>query len=105
LGGQVYGDYVKLVTGVNTREKSVILQRLLGALPAMVEEKPGKLGFVEMVAVQEMSGVVGRAVLEGKEMGLESARVLQLPLTEDAYLKHTVDLSLWYYQAVMAAGR
>ncbi len=34
--------------------------------------------------------------------GIESAKVLQLPLTQDAYLKHTVELSLQYYQAVMA---
>ncbi len=67
LGGQVYADFVQLVQGGNAPGKSDIIRRLLGALPAMVKERPGKLGFVEMVAVQEMSGVVGKAVLEGKE--------------------------------------
>lgn len=67
LGGQVYVDFVQLVQGGNAWGKSDIVRRLLGALPAMVKERPGKLGFVETVAVQEMSAVVGRAVLEGKE--------------------------------------
>ena len=35
---------------------------------------------------------------------MKGARVLQLPLTEDAYLKHTMDLSLQYYRAVMTGG-
>lgn len=33
---------------------------------------------------------------------MEGARVLDLPLTADAYLKHTMELSLQYYKAVMA---
>ncbi len=37
--------------------------------------------------------------------GMKGARVLQLPLTEDAYLKHTMDLSLQYYKAIMTGGK
>jgi nuclear pore complex protein Nup98-Nup96 len=33
------------------------------------------------------------------------SKVLRLPLTEDTYLKHTVELSLGYYRDVMAGGR
>ncbi len=36
---------------------------------------------------------------------VETAALLRLPLTEDAYLKHTRDLSVNYYRAVLAAGR
>lgn len=32
-------------------------------------------------------------------------KVLRLPLTEDNYVKHTVDLSLEYYRDLMTAGR
>lgn len=39
------------------------------------------------------------------EQPLELAKMLRLPLTEDAYLKHTVDLSLGYYKSVMAVNR
>lgn len=67
LGGQVYADFVQLVRGGEARGRSDGLRRLVGALPAMGRERPGKLGFVEMVAVREMSGVVARAVVEGKE--------------------------------------
>lgn len=66
LGGQVYEDYVALITdGVSGREKNEVLTRLLGALPTMVAGK--KLAFREMVAVREISGVVGREVLVLKE--------------------------------------
>ncbi|KAI9879574.1 MAG: hypothetical protein M1830_008108 [Pleopsidium flavum] len=101
LGGQVFQDFIALTQGRGENG----LKRLLAALPAMVKERPGKLGFIEMVAVQEMSGIVARKVLEGKRAGADGAKVLQLPLTEDASLKHTLDLSLQYYKAVMAGGR
>jgi nuclear pore complex protein Nup98-Nup96 len=32
-------------------------------------------------------------------------KVLRLPLTEDKYLKHTIELSLEYYRGVMANAR
>ena len=38
------------------------------------------------------------------KQGVEAARVLQLPLTEDKFLQHTIELSLGYYKAVMAGG-
>lgn len=120
LGGQVYEDYLSLVTKVaNGKEKKEMLDRLLGALPTMVQG--GHVEFRQKVAVQEISGVVGKEVLATKQkvsfptgwsmrndasltkrQGMESARVLQLPLTSDAYLKHTMALSLQYYKAVMA---
>ncbi|MCJ1432977.1 Nuclear pore complex protein Nup98-Nup96 [Xylographa pallens] len=104
VGGQVYEDYVRLVRGAKGRERHAVIQRLLHALPDLVQDRPGKLGFIEMVAVQEMSAVVGRAVVAEKDKTLDSSRVLRLPLTGDEHLKHTIGLSLDYYKALMAHG-
>ena len=62
LGGQVFQDFIALGNG----ESGSGLRRLLPALPAMVSERLGPLGFEEMVAVKEMSGIVAKKVLEGK---------------------------------------
>ena len=120
MGGQVYEDYLSLMKGVKTDEKEELLLRLLGALPNMM--RGGKRELKETVAVQEISALVGKEVLAMKQKvsrftilleadnadicghGMEGAKVLQLPLSEDAYLKHTMDLSLQYYKAVMTGG-
>ncbi|MCJ1249171.1 hypothetical protein MMC30_006394 [Trapelia coarctata] len=104
LGGQVYQDYVHLMKGLTGRERQVVLKRLAGSLAALVQDRPGRLGFAEMVAVQEMSAVVGKTVLADKENTADGFRVLRLPLTGDKHLQHTMDLSLNYYQALMANG-
>ena len=120
MGGQVYDDYLSLINGFEGEEKGELLHRLLDALPMMM--RGGKRELKETVAVQEISGLVGKEVLAMKEkvsqstsstaaeqaaltchyQGMEGARVLELPLTEDAYLKHTMDLGLQYYKAVMS---
>ncbi|KAI9789259.1 MAG: hypothetical protein M1816_006268 [Peltula sp. TS41687] len=83
-----------------------VLSRLLTALPAMMHHGDRKLGFYERVAVQEMSNVVAEALLDEEDEGLGTkAQLLSLPLTEDSTLKHTVQLSVEYYQAVMAGGK
>ncbi|KAI9764676.1 MAG: Nuclear pore complex protein Nup98-Nup96 [Candelina submexicana] len=116
LGGQVYADYMRLIQieakGINDHngsngqdQKPKILKKLVAALPAMMKDKGEYLSFHEKVAIQEMSGVVGRAVLAGSQSVSERAKVLQLPLTEDTHLKHTIDLSVGYYRALLADGR
>ena len=120
MGGQVYEDYMSLMKGVKADEKEELFLRLLGALPNMM--RGGKRELKETVAVQEISALVGKEVLAMKQkvsrftvllqtdnadiwgQGMEGAKVLQLPLSEDAYLKHTMDLSLQYYKAVMTGG-
>lgn len=63
LGGEVYEDYLTLVTkDIDEVEKEEILNRLLGALPMMA-----KGVFRQMVAVQEISAAVGREFLGMKE--------------------------------------
>lgn len=61
LGGQVFADFVALVHA----DERAGLPRLLAALPAMAGGRSGSLGFLEGVAVREMSAVVGEKVLEG----------------------------------------
>ncbi len=41
----------------------------------------------------------------GCEQGIETANILQLPLTRDQYSKHTVELGLQYYRNLMGAER
>lgn len=63
LGGQVYEDYLALnAQDVDDSEKKELLERLLGALPVMAKGE-----FKQMVAVQEISAVVGQKVLRMKE--------------------------------------
>ena len=67
LGGQIYEDYVQLMgKSVNIGDKPIFIHRLLDSLSRLVKDRSGKLGFHEMVAVQEMSAQVGKAVLEEK---------------------------------------
>jgi len=66
LGGQVYEDYLSLVTKTTSgREKKEVLGRLLGTLPTMVQG--GEVALRERIAAQEISGVVGKEVLAIKE--------------------------------------
>jgi nuclear pore complex protein Nup98-Nup96 len=126
LGGELYADYLHLTEGQKKgigKIDVMALERLLAALPAMVED--GRhASFLETVAVQEISGVVAQLVVEIGKQGHVSilislqnqsmtdmlqnkdlSRVLRLPLTEDKYLKYTVDLSLGLYRSIMAGGR
>ena len=66
LGGQVYEDYLALIfEEVDGEGKRECLERLVEALPTMA--RGGDDGFREMVAVQEISGFVGKEVLAMKE--------------------------------------
>ncbi|KAG4034153.1 hypothetical protein MFRU_003g01280 [Monilinia fructicola] len=108
LGGEIYQDFLTLL---ETQKKSqeldlAVLDRLLAGLPAVVEESRHP-AFMETVAIETISGVVAKAVVEMEKKGenVDLPKVLRLPLTEDRYLKHTIDLSLGYYRSVMAGGR
>lgn len=74
LGGGVYEDFIVLVMDnwkassgqdlAKAKEagRTTVLMRLLGSLPGMVQERVGRAGLEEVVAVQEMSEYVARAV-------------------------------------------
>ncbi len=74
LGGGVYEDFVDLVLGLDgdrspqvaavaERNRSAIVNRLLGALPGMVQEHVGAPRLEEVVAVREMSSVVAKVAI------------------------------------------
>lgn len=76
LGGGVYEDFVALVLGLEVdqdgrmrrsdrseKAKLAILNRLLSALPVMVQEHFGAMALDETVAIKEMSAVVASAAV------------------------------------------
>lgn len=76
LGGGVYEDFVALVIGQDVEQdgrmrraekseqgKLTILNRLLSALPVMVQEHAGAMTLDESVAIKEMSAVVASAAV------------------------------------------
>lgn len=81
LGGGVYEDFVALMMDDGKRDsgqdaakakeswRTTVLKRLLGNLPSMVQERVGRAGLEEVVAVQEMSEYVARAVASLKARG------------------------------------
>ncbi|QSZ30745.1 hypothetical protein DSL72_000303 [Monilinia vaccinii-corymbosi] len=108
LGGEIYRDFLTLIESRKKRQEHdlAVLDRLLAGLPAVVEESRHP-AFMETVAIATISGVVAIAVIKMQKKGesVDLQKVLRLPLTEDRYLKHTINLSLGYYRSVMAGGR
>ncbi|OWP07149.1 hypothetical protein B2J93_6729 [Marssonina coronariae] len=108
LGGEIYQDFLELLY----RDKKghcfdeLLIERLLSGLPAVVQDARHP-SFMETVAIETISSVVAKTVIAiGKKGGKANLhKVLRLPLTEDKYLKHTVELSLEYYRGVMASAR
>ncbi|TVY65679.1 Nucleoporin [Lachnellula suecica] len=106
LGGQIYLDFLELVD-CERKSRPVdrkVLARLLAGLPAVVEGSRHP-DFLERVAVETISAAVAKAVVAMGKDGdkTDLPKILQLPLTEDNYLKHTVGLSLEYYRSAMVA--
>jgi nuclear pore complex protein Nup98-Nup96 len=121
LGGEMYTDYLDLLDGQKKGKiDAKVVERLLAALPAMYGHEENATLY-ENVAIQEISGVLAKTVIGmGKNVSISSdqwiahanssqqkelPKLLRLPLTEDKYLQHTVDLSLGYYKSIMAGGR
>jgi len=123
LGGQVFFDFIYLMDLARggeemEQDRKGVIRRLVGALEAM---KKGKLVLEQRVAVSEMARVVAERVAKDGvshialvievpleltcQQVVEKARVLRLPLTEDAYLRHTRELSLGFFQAIIAGSR
>ncbi|RFU24917.1 hypothetical protein B7463_g11421, partial [Scytalidium lignicola] len=106
LGGEIYQDFLTLI---DSQKKShavddLVLERLLAGLPAVANEV-NHPDFLEKVAIQLISEDVAKTVVNNGKRGEKAnlAKVLRLPLTEDKYLQHTVELSLEYYRNVIAA--
>ena len=124
LGGQVYEDYIRLGKGLSKEEREAVIKRLMASLAIVEKQRGDKMGFEEMVALQEMSKAVGRAVL--KEQNKVSSfgtlltmttfvltpwqtslgpKFLQFSATETSHSNHRRELSLQYYRAIMAGGK
>ncbi|KAI9806603.1 MAG: hypothetical protein M1825_006060 [Sarcosagium campestre] len=81
-----------------------VVGRLVNALPAMGRNEK-EMSLHEKVAVREMSGVVAKVVATRElDAAVDKSKVLSLPLTDDQYLKHTVELCFSHYKAVIAGG-
>ncbi|KAK0124253.1 hypothetical protein ONS95_009226 [Cadophora gregata] len=108
LGGEIYQDFLELLHNDKKGHPidDLVLERLLSGLPAVVQDSRHP-SFMETVAIETISGVVAKTVIVMGKKGEKSNlhKILRLPLTEDRYLKHTVELSLEYYRGVMANAR
>ena len=157
LGGQVFEDFLSLVSPLTTprigggaRGKKEALVRLMDVLPGLVDrlkmtamfvdgvggnergvggdgngttDRTTRDGFEEMVALREISDVVAEEFMavdvdvdgghsEGggngngdeREALRNEARVLELPLTKEAHLRHTRDLSERFYRGLTSLG-
>jgi len=121
-GGGVYEDFLQLATARGRDPQR--LNRLVDALVTMGEviNKSGVEGLEERVAFKEMSRIVaGWTTLEDAKVSfpcfylrridiltliqaMEMTRVLRLPLTGDARLLQTAEMSRRYYSVIMAGG-
>ncbi|KAF2089518.1 hypothetical protein K490DRAFT_37272 [Saccharata proteae CBS 121410] len=120
-GGGMYLDYINLLSldrgyaaneSATPADRASLLYRLATALEAVASTLPTR-DVVERAACAEMSRKVGEwldqlndaihtdKVKRKNEAQTERQRTLRLPLTEDRFLKHTRELSVGYYRAVI----
>lgn len=126
-GGGIYEDFLRLATATRGRRDPTRLNRLVNALKAMgdrVRSGQGMDGLEERVAFKEMSrAVAGWITHEDVQVGasvlipridtfthgivpqsIDSSAILGLPLTSDARVLQTVEMSRRYYGVIMAGG-
>ncbi|KAH0440223.1 nucleoporin sonb [Colletotrichum camelliae] len=107
LGGEVYKAFLELVSRRKQRQQISIqvLDSLLSGLPALRESAENG-NITSLAAISEMGSIVAKVMAEVPRHDQDDVtRVLGLPLTEDAHLKHALNMSLSYYQGLMAGGR
>jgi nuclear pore complex protein Nup98-Nup96 len=127
-GGGVYEDFLRLVNTPSGRRDPTRLNRLVNALVAMGDrvQAAGLEGLEERVAFNEMSrAVAGWITHEDVHVSfplvfllllscslltcylsqtVESSAILGLPLTGDARVLQTAEMSRRYYGVIMAGG-
>lgn len=125
-GGGIYEDFLRLATAPRGKRDAMRLSRLVNALVSMgdrVRNGSGMDGLEERVAFKEMSrAVAGWITHEDVQVSplsiihlkhaltnlylqsVESSAVLGLPLTGDARVLQTVEMSRRYYGVIMAGG-
>ncbi|KAF2003584.1 hypothetical protein P154DRAFT_519829 [Amniculicola lignicola CBS 123094] len=113
-GGQIYFDYVHLLDLAShissyridedlNKEVQALLSKLQHALELVARDRFDGRALEERVALSEIAKVVADMVAKYKYP--DRSRVLKLPLTEDLWLRHSLDLSVGYYHAVIASGK
>ncbi|KAL5375060.1 hypothetical protein DPSP01_011475 [Paraphaeosphaeria sporulosa] len=110
-GGQIYFDYIHLLDLTEQRNPyrpddklnhdiHGLLRKLQRSLEKVAADRWDGVSLEERVALSEIAGTV--ANLMAKNKLTDRASVLRLPLTEDLWLRHSVDLSTSYYRNVVA---
>ncbi|KAF1950919.1 hypothetical protein CC80DRAFT_496441 [Byssothecium circinans] len=113
FGGQIYFDYIELLdlTGQRStyrvdKELNERIRDLLVKISRAMETvavRWKQMELQERVALTEIAGTVAAGL--AKLQSSDRSRILKLPLTEDLWLKHSIELSTGYYRNVIAAGR
>ncbi|OOF98146.1 hypothetical protein ASPCADRAFT_205420 [Aspergillus carbonarius ITEM 5010] len=106
-GGGIYEDFLRLATARGGKRDATRLTRLVSALVKMadkVSQGSGVEGLEERVAFREMSRAVASWTGREDTKTIELSSVLNLPLTGDARLAQTAEMSRRYYSLVMAGG-
>ncbi|GAP87089.1 putative nucleoporin autopeptidase [Rosellinia necatrix] len=104
VGGQIYKAFLQLKSHHRRSEEppQELVESLLEGLPAMHGNTP-EAGIVEYAALTEMAAEVAQMIAGvGKAGKLLDDRILSLPLTEDAVLKHSKGLAWTHYNTMMA---
>ncbi|WYZ35644.1 hypothetical protein EsH8_X_000291 [Colletotrichum jinshuiense] len=106
LGGEVYKAFLELVSRRRQRQQVAlpVLEKLVAGLPAMREDAEST-NTTSLAAISEMGSAVAKVMAETSRQDQDVPRMLDLPLTEDAHLKHSLHLSLSYYEGLMAGAR
>ncbi|KAL1801499.1 hypothetical protein ACET3X_001841 [Alternaria dauci] len=113
-GGQIYFDYIELIDTTGQRSNyrvdeeldnrvQELLTKLQRALEIAGRDRLGTCGLEERVALMEIAGTVANLI--SKTQRTNRNAILKLPLTEDLWLKHSIDLSTSYYHNVMVTSR
>ncbi|GFF98348.1 nucleoporin NUP145 [Aspergillus lentulus] len=106
-GGGIYDDFLRLVTAKNGKRDPSRLSRLVNALVTMGEtigKGSGVEGLEARVAFKEMSRAVAGWTTREDASAIELPSVLNLPLTGDARIMQTAEMSRRYYNTIMAGG-
>ncbi|KAJ5899679.1 hypothetical protein N7495_004423 [Penicillium taxi] len=106
-GGGIYEDFLRLATAPRGRRDVSRIGRLVYALVSVkdrVKGVSGLDGLEERVAFKEMSRAVAGWITQEGVQDIDSAAVLNLPLTVSSRIAQTVELSRRYYGTIMAGG-
>ncbi|KAI0836326.1 nuclear protein 96-domain-containing protein [Hypoxylon sp. FL0890] len=105
VGGEIYRAFLQLMGCQRRNEQppAILVNALLEGLPAMHGNTP-EAGIIEYAALTDMAAEVAKVVAGMAKAGeMEHERILHLPLTEDALLKHSRDLAWSHYSTVMVS--